>query len=416
MNNILTSISFAIGSMRQNIGRATLTVFGVVIAIAMVIMVFAAGAALKQLVLGELSSFGDNWIDIEVKIPSAGRHSQENARGMVGGVTITTLTADDAEAIAELPNVVDIYAGLTTQAVVAYKTEKFRPSIFAVTDGYERIDKTGIARGRFFTSEEDRAAAHVVVLGHEIAQDLFGNEDPLGKSVTLNKKTYHVIGVMNERGVTGFFNVDKVVFVPLRTAQKKLMGIDHVLWVIAQVADNDQAETTAEEIRWLLRERHEIGDPDKDDFGVTTMAESMAIIDTVFTGVTWLLIALVAISLVVGGVGIMNVMYVSVAERTFEIGLRKAVGARRQDILYQFLIEAVTLTVVGGLVGVALGVVGSLLVAIAARSFDFAWEFSIPPLAVMIAVVFSTGVGLVFGLYPARRASNLDPIVAIRQE
>lgn len=411
---ILTSLRIAINMLRKNSARVFMTVFGITIGIAMVIIVFSAGTGVKGLILGQLSSFGDNWINIEVKVPDMGQNA--SGRAIAQGVNITTLTTKDAESIRKLSTVAHLYAGVSSQAIISYKDTKDRPMIFGVSSEYPFIDTGKIATGRFFTDAEDAGADTVVVLGSDVAEKLFGNENPLNTTVKIDSKTYRVIGVMEKRGVTGFFNFDKVIFIPLTTVQKKIMGIDHVSWIIAQTYTNSQSEDTADEIRSLLRERHDISSPSKDDFSVTTMTESMDIINTVFLGITWLLIALAAISLLVGGVGIMNVMYVSVVERTFEIGLRKAVGASRRDILSQFLTEAVVITIFGGCVGILIGILISYLIALIARTIGYEWVFSISAASMIIAVGFSTGVGLLFGLYPARQAASLNPIDAIRQE
>ncbi len=416
MNNVRTSIAIALSTMKKNRSRVFLTVFGVMIGIAMVIIVLSAGAGVKGLVLGEISSFGNNWIQTEIKIPDTGKQSRQNAGGQARGVTITTLTYDDAKAIQKLSNIKTAYAAITSQATLSYATETKRPTLFGVTAEYADIDTGKIAGGHFFTEDEERGAAQIIVLGYKIAEDLFGNENPLDQTVSLNKKSYRVVGVMAERGGGGFFSFDDVVFVPLRTVQKKIMNVDHVSWITSQVKDNAKSEATAEEMRALLRERHDIINPDKDDFAVTTMAESIAIVDTIFTGITWLLIALAAISLGVGGVGIMDVMYVSVIERTFEIGLRKAAGATKKHILMQFLTEAVCITLIGGVVGMTLGMLVSFLIAVVAHALHFSWEFHISLFSIILGTGFSFAVGLLFGIYPARKAAELDPIVAMRQE
>jgi len=417
MNNTrFVSIQLALQTFQKTKARSFLTVFGVMIGIAMVIIVLSAGRGVKSLILSEVSSFGDNWIDIEVKIPSTDKSSQENATGLARGVTIDTLTRKDMQEVMTLRNIQEAYAGITTQAVISYGQEKERPTVFGVTAGYYGIDKTEVMNGRFFSEQEEVGLAQVVVLGSEIATDLFGNQDPVGQTVKLDGKGYRVIGVMESIGATGFLNMDEIVYVPLSTVQKKIMGIDHVLWIIAQTEDNSKAEVTAEEIRWFMRERHNITHPDKDDFSVTTMNEALQIVNTIITGVTGLLIILAAISLLVGGVGIMNVMYVSVAERTFEIGLRKSVGATKKEILQQFLTEAVFITLVGGIAGIMVGVFFSYLVAVAAQYGGFDWVFEISLFSVLLSVLFSVCVGLFFGLYPAKKAATLDPIIAIRQE
>ncbi len=402
--------------LRKNRSRTVLTLFGITIGIALVIIVLSAGNALKGLVLGEVESFGDDWIEVEIKVPATKQVSQENAAGIARGVSITTLTEDDAEAIEKLDNIKRVYSGVIGQSTISYQDQRKRPTLFAVTPGFFEIDKGEIGNGRSFTEEENNSTAQIIVLGADLAEDLFFNDNPVGKTVKVDKKSYRVVGVMKRRGVTGFFNFDEVAYIPLKTVQKKIMGIDHVLFIVAQTINNDIAEITAEEMRWLVRERHDITDPDKDDFAVITMEESMAIVDTIFLGITWLLVGLAAISLAVAGVGIMNVMYVSVAERTFEIGLRKAVGASKKDILWQFLTEAIVITLFGGIFGLIIGVIISFVISILAQSFGLNWQFSISIFSIFLSLGFATAVGLIFGIYPAKKAASMDPIVAIRKE
>jgi len=255
-----------------------------------------------------------------------------------------------------------------------------------------------------------------VVLGSQVKENLFAESTALGKSVTVDGKKYRVIGVMEEIGSKGFIDMDKNVYIPLRTVQKKIMGINHVLWIISQTKDNSLAESTADEIRFLMQQRHDISSPEKQDFAVTTMGEALDIIGNVGFGINMLLLVLAGISLIVAGVGIMNVMYVSVAERTFEIGLRKAVGATEKDILYQFLAEAILLTLFGGIIGIIVGIGVAYGAALGANYAGFNWAFAIPPSSIFLSVSFSIVVGLFFGIYPARKASKLNPIAAIRKE
>lgn len=415
-NKHFQSFQLAVRTFRKTKGRSFLTVFGVMVGIAMVITVLSAGRGVKGLILNEVSSFGDDWINVEIKIPSTGKTSQENASGVARGVTITTMSIDDMEAIKRLNNIGEAYAGVTTQVTVSFRQETERPSVFAVTPSYNVIDKTEVINGRFFTEDENNGASQVVVLGSEIATNLFANQDPVGKQVKIDGKGYRVVGVMESVGATGFINMDEIIYLPLKTTQKKIMGIDHVLWIIAQTVDNSKAENTAEEIRWLMREQHDISDPDKDDFAVTTMNEALTIVGTVVTGITGLLVVLAAISLLVGGVGIMNVMYVSVAERTFEIGLRKSVGATESEILRQFLTEAVVITMIGGVAGLLVGVFISYIIALGAQFSGIAWSFEISLFSIILSISFSVLVGVFFGLYPAKKAASLDPIAALRQE
>ena len=406
----------ALNNFKKNKLRAGMTVFGIMIGIAMVIIVLSAGHGIRGLILDEVSSFGDNWINTEIKIPSAQKNSSQNANDIASGVTITTLTHKDLEAVLKLDNVSTGYSGITSQAVVSYRNEKERPAIFGVSAEYIEVTQNKMQAGRFYSTSENNAAAQVIVLGHEIKQTLFGNEEAIGKTVKVDGKGYRVVGVIEELGATGFFNMDEIVYIPVKTTQRKIMGINHILWFVVQTIDNTKAEATAEEMTWLIRDRHDITDPDKDDFAVTTQAEAIAIVGTIITGITWLLVALAAISLLVGGVGIMNVMYVSVAERTFEIGLRKSVGATEQDILRQFLVEAMLMTLIGGIIGMIVGALISGLISIIANAIGLAWPFKISILSIIIGVGFSMAVGLFFGLYPAKKAAKLDAIVALRQE
>jgi len=414
---MLKTFHLAFNQLRKNKGRSGLTIFGITIGIMVVILVLSAGNGVKGLVLGELDSFGNDWIDIEVKVPSTGKASISNAQDQARGVTITTLTTDDAKAVEKLDNIKNIYAGVTTQAVVSYGNEKKQPTFFAVTPSYIEIDAgTEIADGRFFSDEENDGASQVIVLGSALKDTLFGNDDAVGKSVKVSDTSFRVVGVLKERGATGFFNYDEIAYIPVKTAQKKLMGIDHVLFMIAQMKDPNASDATAEEIRALIRDRHDITDPDKDDFSVTTQQESVDLINTVFFGIQALLVVLAAISLIVGGVGIMNVMYVSVVERTFEIGLRKSVGATEGDVRSQFLIEAIVLTAVGGIIGIVIGILLSWLIAVGAQSFGLNWKFSISLPSIILGTGFSVAIGLLFGYFPAKHAASLDPITALRQE
>ncbi len=416
MNNLFAPLSIAFAALNRARGRALLTVTGMAIGIALVIIVLSAGEGLKGIIFSEIASFGDNWINIDVKVPNAGRNSNDNAQALAGGVAITTLTADDAAAIEALPDVALVYGGITSQGAVAYGGEQRTAMIFGVGPSYIDIDQGTIAQGRFFTQEEDSSSASVVVLGSKLADTFFGNREPLDTTITISGKSYRVIGVMEERGASGFVDMDTLVYLPLQTVQKKMLGVDHVLFIVASLTDEATDEAVAEEVRLVLRDRHDITDPEKDDFAVTTMEEAQEIVGTIVTAVTALLIALAVISLIVGGVGIMNVMYVSVTERTFEIGLRKAVGATNKDIVWQFLTEAVVLTLFGGVIGVVIGAGISFLISVGASAAGLNWVFAIPTSAFVLSLSFSAAVGILFGIAPARAAARLDPITALRAD
>ena len=431
-------------SIRNIIGnklRTGLTVLGIVIGIASVIIVFSAGEGIRGLINDQLESFGGtDLIETEIKIPSGKKGAaaeQQSAVAIVQGAQVTTLTLDDYQDLLKLSNVKNGYASIIGQELVSYAEQSERASLFGATASLIEIDKTEIAGGRFYTEEEDKSRESLAVLGSKMKEKLFGSNDPLGKYVTIRRKKFKVIGIAKERGAVFGLDYDNFIFVPVRTLQKKILGIDHLMFMFHQLADPGLADDTAEQARIILRENHDIEskplalepgqpiirsigqgmtDTSEDDFRVVTMKESRAILDTVTNAVTLLLLAITAISLIVGGVGVMNIMYVIITERTAEIGLRKAVGARYNDILLQFLLEALIITLIGALAGILIGAAVSYLIALAAGYFNFNWRFLIPLNAYFTALSFALVFGLGFGLYPARKAARLDPIDALRKE
>lgn len=225
-----------------------------------------------------------------------------------------------------------------------------------------------------------------------------------------------MVGTLQEKGSSFGMDMDNMIFLPVQTLQKRILGVDYVSFIIAQMIDTAQGDATAIELTDIMRQQHKIDDPDKDDFAIITMEQMLEMMDVILSGIQILLIALGSISLIVGGVGIMNIMYVSVTERTFEIGLRKSLGAKKRDILWQFLFEAIILTFSGAATGVILGVALSYLLYLVAASQGLKWDFSISITGLIVAFVMSTAVGLIFGLYPAKKAAGMNPIEALRRE
>ena len=426
--NIIHLLKTSIISLATNKFRTVLTVLGVVIGIASVIVVFSAGAGIENLITGQVESFGTDIISSEIRVPS-GKKGSSNEQGSVAsiaqGVQITTMNLDDMKDVNKLPNVIDSYAGIMSQMKVSYQNESRKAVILGVSASYIDIDKSEIKFGRFFSEVEDNSLAKVVVLGTKIKEKLFGDSEATGKHIKLDKSKYRIIGIMQERGAVMMMDFDDYVYLPIQTLQKRIMGVDYVGYIIHQIKDLEKAESTAEFIRDILRENHDIErsfiddgsvDISKDDFRVTTMSEMMDMLTIVTDAITWLLLAIVAISLLVGGVGIMNIMYVVVSERTSEIGLRKAVGAKYSDILNQFLIESVIVTLIGGVFGIILGLVFSYLLFIVANYYNFDWNFEVPIIAYFVAIGFSFLFGIFFGIYPAKKAAKMDPVTALRKE
>lgn len=422
----LTAFQISIRAILKNKVRTALAVLGVVIGIATVIIVFSAGEGLRGLVFYQVNSFGTNIIETEIKLPTSKHGIAAEAdigTALVAGAQVTTLTLDDMKDVDKLPNVQRSYAAITAQEQISYGNQLRRSLLMGVSASFIDIDKGEIAEGRFFTEEEDKNLANVVVLGKKIKEKLFGESDALGKSIKIGKSKYQVIGIMTERGAVMTMDFDDFVYLPVRTTQKKVLGINHILYMVHELRDMTLADMTAGDVREILRANHDINpnsqgiyEINKDDFRVTTMQEMFAILETVTGALTLLLLVIVAISLVVGGVGIMNIMYVIVNERSAEIGLRKAVGAHYKDIRNQFLLEAIIIALIGGIVGIALGTVISFLISFGAAQIGLAWQFIIPMEGVLVALGFSFFFGILFGVYPARRAAKLDPVVTLRGE
>lgn len=410
------SLKISINALKLNKARSLLTILGIVIGIAAVLVVMSAGRSIEDLVYSEMDSFGSDVIQTEVKVPSTKQASTDNALSMAQGVVITTLNLGDKEAIAKLPNIQSNYAAFIGQEVVHWENNVKSSMIMASSPEMVDIDSLEVAEGRFYTKEEDDSLVRVAVIGSKTKEKLFGESDAIGQNIKIRKINFKIIGVTKSSGGSIFFDRDQIVYIPIQTAQKLLWGVDYVNFITSKMLDVTKENDTVAEINYLLRDRHDISDPDKDDFAVLSMDDAKDLLNTVLGGVQLLLIALASISLLVGGVGIMNIMYVSVAERTFEIGLRKAVGAKYKDIMQQFLTEAVVVTLLGGLVGVILGIILNYLVYLIAGQKGFAWALSLPFSALFTSLSFAVVIGLIFGIFPAKTAARLEPIQALRKE
>lgn len=413
----LIPLLFAFRTIRTHKARTALALLGVVIGVFAVVVVTSLGEGVKGFVLGQVESFGTDLIQVEVKIPNTTAMSSDNASSRAQGTQITTLTVKDGEAIAKLPNVEAMYAGTIGQERATYGSIGKRISLFGTGSGVALVDSNAkIESGRFFTDEEDDSLAQVVVLGSEIKETFFGESEAVGQSITLKGDKYRVIGVLAPRGAAAFFNLDVFTYVPVQTLQKKLLGVDYVQFVSVKMENTSRETETVADIVALLRKRHDIDNPDKDDFSVTSTKEAQETLSDVLGSLSILLLALTSISLVVGGVGIMNVMYVSVSERTSEIGLRKAVGATSRSILQQFLFEALIITLLGGFIGIVLGMLLTWGLGLVFASLGFALPLSFSMQSFLLGVGFSTAVGIIFGLAPAYRAASLTPMEALRKD
>lgn len=412
-----TALKQSLKALLSNKGRTILTTLGVVIGIATVILVLSAGEGFRSLINSQVDALGSNTLFVQTRVPptTKNRASTNNEEGNFNGVAITTLKQRDLDSIKKLGNVASTYGMITGQSVLQYGNSEKSTLYYGASSERFNIDKHTLATGRFYTENEEVAAAQVLVLGSKLAADLFEDTDPLGKLVRVGTLNFQVIGVYNEQG--SFAGpADDSAYMPLSTAQKKMLGVDYMSIAVVQVQDIKQGDSTAEDIRQTLRRSHGINNPDKDDFSVQTQAQALESFNTIFNGITILLIAIAAISLIVGGVGIMNIMYVVVTERTSEIGLKKALGAKPSDILSEFLIESILVTVLGGIIGIACGAGLSWLVSFIASSQGLAWDFVVPLYAIGLGFGVSAGIGILFGVLPARAASKMDPVEALRYE
>jgi putative ABC transport system permease protein len=408
----------SVRALLANKGRTILTMLGIVIGISTVVLVLSAGAGFRSLINAQVDTLGSNTLFIQTRVPPTTKNRAGSAGGSpadaFSGITITSFKQRDLDDVKRLQNVIGAYGIVTGQAVASYRANKKTAIYYGA--GAERftIDKSKLAEGRFYTQAEDDSGAQVVILGANIAKDLFKQDDPIGKLLKIGTLNFQVIGVYEAQGALS--GNDDLLFIPLNTAQKKLLGIDYLSVGIVALNDINAGDSTAEQIKILLRDNHSITNPDKDDFTVQTQAQALETFNTIFSGITYLLIAIAAISLIVGGVGIMNIMYVVVTERTAEIGLKKAIGARESDILREFLLEAVLVTVFGGVIGIAFGSLLGFIVSLIAKSANLEWTFSVPISAMILAFGVSGAIGIFFGVFPARSAAKMDPIEALRYE
>ncbi len=413
---MLNPIKQSIKALSANPARTALTTLGIVIGIATVILVLSAGQGFRSLINAQVDTLGTNTLFVQTKVPPT---TKSRANGSTGSqdalITITTLKNRDLEDIKKVSNVVNNYGMVTGLKVASYGNTAKSVIFYGTSAERFSIDKGTLKSGRFFTESENNGAAQVVILGSKLAQDLFNLDDPIGKLMRVGDINFQVVGVYNPRGGLGG-DEDSTMYIPLLTAQKKILGIDHLLVAVVQIKDLSLGDATAEDIKEVLRNNHNITDPDKDDFSVQTQAQALETFNTIFNGITILLIAIAAISLIVGGVGIMNIMYVVVTERTSEIGLKKALGASNSDILKEFLIESILVTVLGGILGIIFGSFLGWVVSVIATSSGLVWGFSVPMYAIALAFGVSAAIGIGFGVLPARQAAKLDPIRALQYE
>jgi putative ABC transport system permease protein len=402
--SILELVRLALARLAVSRLRAALTMLGIIIGVASVIALVAVGQGATSGITQQLQSLGTNLLTINPGAATTGL--TRGARG-----SATTLTIEDATAIAALPAVAGIAPESSTQAVVVSATANTTTQIVGTTADYVTVHNYQLWQGSGLTPVEVSQGLRVAVLGSTTADDLGIGADGVGSTITIGGLPYTVVGILQAKGGTGFVSQDDQVLVPLGAVTKYYTGSESVRSVAVSIASADEMTSATDAITATLRTRHALAAADTSDFTIVTQAQLLSTVGNVTGILTALLAGIASISLVVGGIGIMNIMLVSVRERTREIGIRKAIGAKRQDILLQFLIEALTLSMLGGIFGIVVGVVVSAVIDKVAG-----WPLVINPTTLVLAVGFSGAVGIVFGVWPARQAAVLDPIVALRYE
>jgi len=403
--DVINTVEMSFKVLLQNKMRSILTMLGIIIGVGAVIAMLSVGMGAKKSILDRMSSLGNNVLQI-----FPGSITQGGIRMGMG--SRSTLTEEDAIAIKkEIPSAIYVAPMINTTGQVIYRNQNWATRIQGSNADFFDIRDWQIESGVPFTEQEIRGAAKVCLLGKTVVENLFIDEDPLGKTIRINHMPFRVIGVLARKGSGFGGDQDDAIIVPYTTVMKRLTGARFLNNIQVSVESAEAIPQVQQQITELLRQRHNIGQGKEDDFSIMNMADVMAAATAMAGTMTMLLGSVASVSLLVGGIGIMNIMLVSVTERTREIGIRMAVGAKRFDILLQFIIEALTLSLLGGIIGIVLGVSISVLIATIAK-----WTVSISAGSIILAFGFACATGIFFGYYPARKAADMDPIEALRYE
>ena len=400
---ILDLFKMALRSLIANTMRTFLTALGMIIGVASVISMISIGEGARQQTLSTIEKFGTNIITIK-----PGRKKNRH----VSSDTVKTLMLSDAEAIEKnIPLITGVAAQVYRSAQLKYGSKNTNTTVRGTGEQYLKLSNFTIERGRYFSKEEVRSIRKVAVIGSTVLKNLFGDRNPIGKEIKVNGNNYLIIGSTKPKGALSWFDPDDQIFIPVTTAQKRLFGLHHIQSIDVQAKKMEELEAIKKDIDLLLRLRHGIHEGEDSDFHVQNSSQWLNSWGDAAKTFTYLLGGIAGISLLVGGIGIMNIMLVSITERTKEIGIRMAIGAKKREIMEQFLIESVLISFIGGGLGILLGVIISQTV-----SKIGGWDTIVSTQSIILAFGFSVGIGIFFGFYPARKAANLNPIDALRYE
>ncbi len=404
--DFIAVLKIAMRALARNKLRSGLTMLGIIIGVGAVIAMVGVGQGANTQVQAQIANMGTNLL-----VVMAGSANMGGVR--TGNSAVKTLKEEDLQAILrECPAIKAAAPGVQTRGQVIYQNQNWSTSITGTSPEYFDVRSWPIKLGAAFTADEVERAANVAVLGTTVVNSLFGSEDPIGKTIRVKNMPFRVIGVTTSKGQSSFGqDQDDIIHVPYTTVQKKLSGITWLQTIHVQAISQEATALAQQQIEVLLRERHRLRPEEDNDFNVRNLADVAQLAEESGRVMTLLLGSIASVSLIVGGIGIMNIMLVSVTERTREIGIRMAIGATESDVQRQFLIEAVVLSLMGGILGIIIGVSTSSIISKVLR-----WPTQVSPVAIVVAVFFSIGVGIFFGFYPARKAARLDPIEALRYE
>jgi putative ABC transport system permease protein len=403
-------------SLLSNKARSFLTMLGIIIGVASVIIIIAVGAGAQSLVLGQIEGIGTNLISI-----TPGKSDDKGPPTSVLGIIVTTLNDRDLKSLEDNKSSVGISyvsAEVSGSAIASWRGNSYSASVEGVSSSYLEMNDSKLTGGRFFSDEENGSVSKVAVLGFSAKEELFGDNNAIGEKIKIKNQIFEVVGVLDEMGKVFFQDVDSNIFVPVKTMQKNILGINYFNNISLKTVESVEIEQVVEEISNILRDNHGVKDQsgDSDDFTIRTASELLDLVRTITDALRYFLALMASLSLIVGGIGIMNIMLISVNERTREVGLRKAIGASNNNIIVQFLLESIFLTIIGGVIGIILGFIFSWLIYVVVVYLGYDWAFKVSLFSIILAVSVSALVGLVFGLYPAKKASKLEPVEALSYE